>query len=391
MAKSGFTEYLRLPCLRDESTDEQRASGWVVPIHRDAEATDGLMSQLEDLPSGSHWVCPRCGTPTSEAIWCSECGLNLRQQSELPTADAFAARIREERWLAVKETERRAEHEARQREAAAAREEERAEAEQRRVAERERKQAQKQARASRASRSKRSKSVVIGVALLLLATGGVIAYVLEGDGEAGPASAGPERPVSPAGQGGSAEASESGTCETTTIDGVRVARAEGFDDCETAADLASQTVLADGFLQTDEVLCRWGQGGTEEQIVDGEPLIPGFCTRPGDDTEATFLAQRGELSEENLEGPESCADFEPGPFVMGVEVIGVGCAEATEFIRSWELEGPLGTGECTDSEGFAVYPCEYQGWTCEGIQSGYETSSFDCSRGDQSIRWQSGV
>lgn len=51
------------------------------------------------LPRGSHPVCPRCGTAADASRWCTQCGLNLVQHGELPTADAYAAKIREEGWL----------------------------------------------------------------------------------------------------------------------------------------------------------------------------------------------------------------------------------------------------------------------------------------------------
>jgi len=58
-----------------------------------------------ELPSGTHRVCHRCGTAAAESVWCESCGLNLKQQDELPTADAYAAKKREERWLHL-QTER---------------------------------------------------------------------------------------------------------------------------------------------------------------------------------------------------------------------------------------------------------------------------------------------
>lgn len=57
----------------------------------------------DDLPSGKHNVCPRCGSAADRTTFCAGCGLNLAKQGELPTADAYAARAREERWLAAKE------------------------------------------------------------------------------------------------------------------------------------------------------------------------------------------------------------------------------------------------------------------------------------------------
>lgn len=59
-----------------------------------------------EQPSGSQRVCPRCGRDADDAAFCGGCGLNLRKQKALPTADAFAASVREKRWL--EEPERRA-------------------------------------------------------------------------------------------------------------------------------------------------------------------------------------------------------------------------------------------------------------------------------------------
>jgi hypothetical protein len=53
-------------------------------------------------------VCPRCGEAASEdPVWCEACGLNLKRAGELPTADAYAARIREQRWLERQANEKR--------------------------------------------------------------------------------------------------------------------------------------------------------------------------------------------------------------------------------------------------------------------------------------------
>ncbi len=53
-------------------------------------------------------VCPRCGAPAEdEAVWCEGCGLNLKREKELPSADAYSARTREERWLEQQEAEKK--------------------------------------------------------------------------------------------------------------------------------------------------------------------------------------------------------------------------------------------------------------------------------------------
>ena len=144
------------------------------------------------LPSGTHAVCPRCGTAAGGNRWCAECGLNLAQQGELPTAEAYAAKIREQRWLEEQEQERRAaETDAR---AAATERAERAAAEvkRRRLEEEEQKRAEavaarRERTATRRARRERRKTrlkrpaviastVVVGAgaagAILLAATSG---------------------------------------------------------------------------------------------------------------------------------------------------------------------------------------------------------------------------
>lgn len=65
--------------------------------------------------SDSRLVCPRCGEPASDSTWCSGCGLNLRLQGDLPTAEEYAAKQREAQWLAEQDAEAKtateAEHE----------------------------------------------------------------------------------------------------------------------------------------------------------------------------------------------------------------------------------------------------------------------------------------
>lgn len=66
----------------------------------------------DDLPSGDNEVCPRCGRGTTGETFCAECGLNLASQRELPTADAYAAGVREKRWLQQRRREQEAAREA---------------------------------------------------------------------------------------------------------------------------------------------------------------------------------------------------------------------------------------------------------------------------------------
>jgi hypothetical protein len=132
-----------------------------------------------DLPSGSHRVCPRCGTPTGDGVWCDGCGLNLKQQAELPTADAYAAKVREQRWLEERREEERAEPRQKAKEKKAARERREAEtaAAQQRAADE--KAEKRRARAEARSRRGTRPWVVAGIALVaLLLAGGVGTYAL---------------------------------------------------------------------------------------------------------------------------------------------------------------------------------------------------------------------
>lgn len=81
-------------------------------------------------------------------------------------------------------------------------------------------------------------------------------------------------------------------CSPSEQDGVRIVRAGSALGCGKIGDLASRTVSEDGFLDVAGFYCRWGQGGSTEQIVDGEPYLPGLCTRGVDGVEVDFLARR---------------------------------------------------------------------------------------------------
>lgn len=148
-------------------------------------------------------VCPRCGTPAGEGVWCSDCGLNLKQQDELPTRKAYEAQERERRWLAEQES---AEHERRKAEQAERRQRDKEQWEQResereRVAaaatarrqeKKESKQREKAERreARQAPEAKRKRRWRFGLAaliLLLAAGGGMAALLLTRDDDSGQA------------------------------------------------------------------------------------------------------------------------------------------------------------------------------------------------------------
>lgn len=272
----------------------------------------------DEPPAANHRVCPRCGTPAGESGWCAGCGLNLRQQGELPTAEAYAAKVREQQWLDRQEEEREAAEQAAGREAAEREQQRRAEAarlpEERRQRTSEAKPSASQENAARPRKLWRGVVLVALAALALIGAGS--ALLLSGVGEEEPTGS-----ASPAAGGQAQEAEPSSPPEDGATDGV------ASDDSSAA-----------------------GTGTLEE-----------------------------------------CADFKTaGPFVEDIEALGIDCSEATQFITAWEEDGPGTSGTCAGPDGATAYPCEYQGWTCDSIQSGYESSAFDCSKGDATVRWESG-
>lgn len=145
------------------------------------------MTPQDDLPAGDHPVCPRCGVPApGETTFCPGCGLNLRLQDGLLSADEYAARERERAWLKQKERARAEADEKATRELASARasEAERARAE---AAEREALNRQPAARTEGGEVAqpqrpfgKRRSTWIAGAVLVVLAAGGVAAMALAG-------------------------------------------------------------------------------------------------------------------------------------------------------------------------------------------------------------------
>ena len=129
----------------------------------------------DDLPAGSQPVCTRCGRAVSDdAVWCEGCGLNLKQQEELPSADAYSARVREERWLEEQTTKEKEEQQAKSDRL----EHERAEKDTERKRELEKRQAQRdQRRAARRYRLRRHKNALIGSGIAgALLVGALVAW-----------------------------------------------------------------------------------------------------------------------------------------------------------------------------------------------------------------------
>lgn len=128
------------------------------------------MTESVNLPKGGHPVCPRCGTAVGQGPWCEGCGLNSRTQETLPTGDAYAAGIREQRWLEEQKRQKDDRRRAEANEKAAERD---------RRAEVARRAAEEQGgQASGAPRRKRW--ALLAAALLVLLVGAAAAFYVTG-------------------------------------------------------------------------------------------------------------------------------------------------------------------------------------------------------------------
>lgn len=137
----------------------------------------------DDLPQGPHQVCPRCGAAAADRAFCAQCGLNLTRQGELPTADEYAAGVREQRWLEQQQREHEAETQARAERAAAERAEREAAAraadQRSRDPGRDRERDGGGAVSRNASRARRQRRLPLGLAVVVtLAAVGVVAALL---------------------------------------------------------------------------------------------------------------------------------------------------------------------------------------------------------------------
>lgn len=196
-----------------------------------------------ELRGTDHPVCPRCGTFAGDGVWCGGCGLNLKQQGELPTADSYAARVREQRWLAAQAEQAEVD---RTEQASALEERRAAEAEHRAREQREQARARAEESASkRAERPRgRRRKLWVGLAsvLVLLLGGGGAAFALlqaRGSGDAAPQEAGRVAPP----EKGTAAAPPAPTPPQCSR---RAAQRE----------LERRELLGDGFSGVSRVICR---------------------------------------------------------------------------------------------------------------------------------------
>jgi hypothetical protein len=134
------------------------------------------------FPQGAHSVCPRCGAAVGDGVWCEGCGLNLRQQTELPTADAYTGKVRERRWLAEREREDAKQRQAEAAREAAARQRRAEETEEAKRADTERRDEEKtQRQLEKQRRPWRRRPAAAVIALLALTVAGAVALAVSLD------------------------------------------------------------------------------------------------------------------------------------------------------------------------------------------------------------------
>lgn len=381
------------------------------------------MTDPPELPSDAYRVCPRCGSPADEGVWCERCGLNLRQQNELPTADAFAAGVREQRWLAAQAEEadaRRAE-ESRAWQARAT-----AEGEQQARAKQDREQARIEAKAAKRAEATRPKAerppptrkvlIVLGTVTVLLVIAAAAFFVIRSDRNSTP-TASTRPPVS---------TSEPPRCSRQTAQRELVRRKlleEGFsgvsrlicrdftgdgakDAAFTRESTGSSGTLGWGVLVAkpggwDLPLLREGDAQVGIKAEGGDLLRsvpvadeadPAYGEDEGAIIEAyRFTSGRFELvnderrfgeafpdgfyeepaDEEETSSVEQCGDSGPAP-IYNVTAENVDCETALEVAEAH-----------TEAEDL--------GWSCVDEDTGYESSRTVCTKGDARVTYDFAV
>lgn len=81
-------------------------------------------------------------------------------------------------------------------------------------------------------------------------------------------------------------------CPPARVAGVSIIRLERALGCGGVRLAIARTVRDEGFYQDRRFHCRWGQGGTEPQRVNGRTFLGGYCVRRRDGKSTSFLARR---------------------------------------------------------------------------------------------------
>lgn len=82
--------------------------------------------------------------------------------------------------------------------------------------------------------------------------------------------------------------------------------------CGAIVDAALQTIDEDGYLSTEEYYCRWGQGGTYWEEIDGKQYTQGVCFDKNSEQDSWFRGRKIEASDGG-EGEENPQTQPPGP------------------------------------------------------------------------------
>ena len=82
-------------------------------------------------------------------------------------------------------------------------------------------------------------------------------------------------------------------CPTVSSSGAEVIRLEDSLGCELISQLALKTVVSDGgYLKQGDYVCRWGQGGTRPELIDGKTYYAGYCNNLSTEEEVWYRGRR---------------------------------------------------------------------------------------------------
>jgi len=352
------------------------------------------MGDSDSLPAGEQRVCPRCGALAQDGIWCDDCGLNLGQQGELPTADAYAAKVRERRWLEERAREARQEREAQAARKAAERERRPKEAEEARRADAVGRQAERERRVAEKrepSRSGRRRWLVATAIAGLVIVGGAGALALVGG--SGMTDTQTEVRSSEDGKGGGErprpgnldEGDDAATPRQcgTTEGSITVVVERGSVSCEEARDVMSNFTRGESTDGGVTVIYEGWKCGGASAIG---------CRKPGaGEISGAFPSKEG--STETVAEFEECGALS-GPAannLFDVEASGIDCVGAFEFIEEWQAAAAKYPNPCSNPDGPPDNPCELIGWTCTSTKTGVESSAHECVRDGMTVRYTTGA
>lgn len=91
----------------------------------------------------------------------------------------------------------------------------------------------------------------------------------------------------------SAGAQEASYCPPASSSSAEVIRLEDSLGCDLVSKLALETVVSDGgYLKQGDFVCRWGQGGTRPEPIDGKTYYAGYCNNLESEEEVWYRGRR---------------------------------------------------------------------------------------------------